>query len=74
MVKKRVFELLEALITNKDCYGHMAFPCRLASGSNENNRDVICPCVYWNPYSEAYYRAATATFMFKQLAPALLFL
>ena len=29
--KNRVFELLEALIANKERYGYMACPCRLAS-------------------------------------------
>jgi ferredoxin-thioredoxin reductase catalytic chain len=52
--KKRVFELLEALITNKDRYGYMACPCRLASGNKENDRDIICPCVYREPDVEDY--------------------
>lgn len=30
--KERVMDLLEALITNKDRYGYMACPCRLAAG------------------------------------------
>ncbi len=52
--KKRVFELLEALIINKDRYGYMACPCRLASGSKENDGDIICPCVYRKPDVEEY--------------------
>jgi ferredoxin-thioredoxin reductase catalytic subunit len=52
--KKRVFELLEALITNKDRYGYMACPCRLASGNKENDGDIICPCVYRKPDVEEY--------------------
>jgi ferredoxin-thioredoxin reductase catalytic subunit len=52
--KKRVFELLEALITNKERYGYMACPCRLASGNKENDRDIICPCVYREPDVEEY--------------------
>ena len=52
--KKRVFELLEALIKNKDRYGYMVCPCRLASGSKENDRDIICPCVYRKPDVEEY--------------------
>ncbi len=42
--KTRVFELLEALILNKDRYGHMACPCRLAAGDREHDQDIICPC------------------------------
>ncbi len=42
-------ELLEALIANKERYGYMACPCRLASGDRENDKDIICPCVYRAP-------------------------
>jgi ferredoxin-thioredoxin reductase catalytic subunit len=45
----RVFELLEALLVNKERYGYMACPCRLASGDREQDRDIICPCVYREP-------------------------
>jgi ferredoxin-thioredoxin reductase catalytic chain len=45
----RVMDLLEALITNKDRYGYMACPCRLASGDREKDRDIICPCDYREP-------------------------
>ena len=52
--KERVFDLLEALITNKNRYGYMACPCRLASGDKENDKDIICPCVYREPDVEEY--------------------
>jgi ferredoxin-thioredoxin reductase catalytic subunit len=52
--KGRVFELLEALITNKERYGYMACPCRLASGDREADRDIICPCQYREPDIEEY--------------------
>ncbi len=38
--------LLESLLTNKERMGYMACPCRLANGSFEDDRDIICPCVY----------------------------
>jgi ferredoxin-thioredoxin reductase catalytic chain len=41
-----VFELLESLLTNKDRYGYMACPCRLAYSDRENDKDIICPCIY----------------------------
>ena len=47
--KERVFELLEGLLLNKDRYGYMACPCRLASGNREGDRDIICPCDYREP-------------------------
>jgi ferredoxin-thioredoxin reductase catalytic chain len=46
---ERVMELLEALLVNKERYGYMVCPCRLASGDRENDRDIICPCVYREP-------------------------
>jgi ferredoxin-thioredoxin reductase catalytic chain len=44
--RERVFDLLEALIINRNRYGYMCCPCRLASGDKEKDRDIICPCVY----------------------------
>ena len=47
--KEKVFELLEALILNKERYGYMACPCRLASEDRDNDKDIICPCIYRVP-------------------------
>jgi ferredoxin-thioredoxin reductase catalytic subunit len=47
--KAMVFELLAGLLTNKERYGYMACPCRLASGNRERDRDIICPCIYRVP-------------------------
>ena len=47
--RERVVELLAALMANKERYGYMACPCRLASGDRDNDRDIICPCVYRAP-------------------------
>jgi ferredoxin-thioredoxin reductase catalytic subunit len=44
--RERVFDLLEALLINKNRYGYMCCPCRLAMGDKEKDRDIICPCVY----------------------------
>jgi ferredoxin-thioredoxin reductase catalytic chain len=52
--KERTFELLENLIINKDRYGYMACPCRLASGDREWDKDIICPCLYREPDVEEY--------------------
>jgi len=52
--KDRTFELLEALLKNKERYGYMACPCRLASGSRQDDQDIICPCVYRTPDVEEY--------------------
>ena len=47
--RERTFELLDALILNKERYGYMGCPCRLLSGDRENDRDIICPCTYSVP-------------------------
>jgi len=51
---EKVFELLQGLLVNKERYGYMACPCRLASGSRENDRDITCPCVYRTPDVKEY--------------------
>jgi ferredoxin-thioredoxin reductase catalytic subunit len=47
--RQRVMDLMEALLVNKERYGYMACPCRLAAGDKEADRDIICPCVYREP-------------------------
>ncbi len=47
--QERVHELLESLLLNKDRYGYMVCPCRLASGDRQADQDIICPCVYREP-------------------------
>ena len=47
--KERVFELLEFLLLNKERYGYMGCPCRLASGDRNSDKDIICPCSYREP-------------------------
>lgn len=41
-----VLALMESLLTNKERYGYMACPCRLAAGDREQDADIICPCAY----------------------------
>lgn len=52
--KDRVFELLAALMVNKDRYGYMACPCRLAAGDRAADKDIVCPCVYREPDVEEF--------------------
>jgi len=42
----RVNDILEGLLTNKERYGYMSCPCRLASGDRNADSDIICPCAY----------------------------
>ncbi len=39
-------ELLEGLALNQSRYGYRSCPCRLAKGTIESDRDIVCPCVY----------------------------
>ncbi|UCF56460.1 MAG: ferredoxin:thioredoxin reductase [Deltaproteobacteria bacterium] len=47
--RERTFDLLEALLINKERYGYMGCPCRLLSGDRKKDQDIICPCVYREP-------------------------
>ena len=44
--RDKVFDLLSALLFNRERYGYMCCPCRLASGDREWDRDIVCPCAY----------------------------
>ncbi len=52
--KELVFELLEALLLNKERYGYMACPCRLACKDREKDKDILCPCDYREPDLEEF--------------------
>jgi ferredoxin-thioredoxin reductase catalytic chain len=52
--QSRVSELLEALLINRERYGYMACPCRLASGNRQGDQDIICPCLYRKDDVEEY--------------------
>jgi ferredoxin-thioredoxin reductase catalytic chain len=44
--REKVFDLLSALLFNRERYGYMCCPCRLASGNRDWDRDIVCPCAY----------------------------
>lgn len=44
--REMVLQLLDGLLTNKERYGYMCCPCRLASGDRTADRDITCPCAY----------------------------
>lgn len=52
--RERVDELLEALLVNKQRYGYMVCPCRLAAGDRQADKDIICPCEYRAPDVEEF--------------------
>lgn len=51
-------EILKGLLINKERFGYMACPCRLATGIEDEDRDIICPCDYRdrdiNEYNACY--------------------
>jgi ferredoxin-thioredoxin reductase catalytic subunit len=54
MEKEVVFDLLKSLLVNKERYGYMSCPCRLASADREKDKDIICPCLYREPDVKEY--------------------
>ncbi|MDR0900994.1 MAG: ferredoxin:glutaredoxin reductase [Methanobrevibacter sp.] len=44
--KEFVDSLLDGINKNIERYGYAACPCRLASGNEEKDLDMICPCNY----------------------------
>lgn len=38
--------ILEQMLVTKARYGYMACPCRLANGTYEADKDILCPCIY----------------------------
>jgi len=65
--KDLVFELLESLLENKERYGYMACPCRLAAGDREWDKDIICPCVYREPDLKEYGACFCGLYVSKEL-------
>ncbi len=52
--KDMVMALLVSLLENKERYGYMVCPCRLASGQYDQDRDILCPCDYRDKDVEEY--------------------
>jgi ferredoxin-thioredoxin reductase catalytic subunit len=44
-----VMGIMAGLLTNEKRYGYRSCPCRLAGGEREQDRDIVCPCVYRDP-------------------------
>ena len=41
--------LVEGLLVNEGRYGYRSCPCRLATGGQQQDLDIICPCDYRDP-------------------------
>jgi ferredoxin-thioredoxin reductase catalytic subunit len=49
-----LLDLLDGLKRNEERYGYPSCPCRLASGTFEDDRDILCPCDYRDPDVQEY--------------------
>ncbi|HET6488633.1 MAG TPA: ferredoxin-thioredoxin reductase catalytic domain-containing protein [Syntrophales bacterium] len=47
-------DLVRGLLANENRYGYRACPCRLASGVQAEDLDIICPCDYRDPDLDDY--------------------
>jgi ferredoxin-thioredoxin reductase catalytic subunit len=46
--------LVKSLLVNERRYGYRACPCRLASGDEQDDLDIVCPCDYRDPDLSEY--------------------
>ena len=44
--EKFTWQLVRGLLINEKRYGYQNCPCRFATGIEEQDRDIICPCDY----------------------------
>ncbi|MFA7563211.1 MAG: ferredoxin-thioredoxin reductase catalytic domain-containing protein [Methanoculleus sp.] len=58
-------DLVRGLLANRERYGYISCPCRLASGNRDDDLDIICPCDYRDPdladYGACYCALYVAT-------------
>jgi ferredoxin-thioredoxin reductase catalytic subunit len=47
-------QLVKGILVNNKRYGYWSCPCRLASGNQEEDTDIICPCDYRDPDLSEY--------------------
>jgi len=41
-----VLDIIDGLLKNEERYGYRSCPCRLASGIQGRDEDIVCPCKY----------------------------
>jgi len=58
--------LLESLLTNKERFGYMACPCRLANGEFAADKDIVCPCTYRDEDVKDYGACFCALYVSKE--------
>jgi len=44
--EKRLESVIRGLAKNKHRFGAQYCPCRIRSGDMENDKSIVCPCIY----------------------------
>lgn len=60
--------LVRGLLANRERYGYISCPCRLASGNREDDLDIICPCDYRDPDLAEYGACYCALYVSAEVA------
>jgi ferredoxin-thioredoxin reductase catalytic chain len=60
-------KLVRGLMMNEQRYTYPACPCRLASGKNETDLDIICPCDYRDPDLDEYGTCYCALYVSEEI-------
>jgi ferredoxin-thioredoxin reductase catalytic subunit/glutaredoxin len=61
-------KLINGILENRKRYGYWACPCRLASGKRKDDRDIICPCDYWEQDVAEFGACYCGLFVSKKVA------
>ncbi len=61
-------KLVTSLLENQARHGYWACPCRLASGIREEDKDIICPCIYREPDVAEYGACYCGLFVSEDVA------
>lgn len=44
--EKSLERIMQGLLRNQEKYGQKYCPCRRVTGDKENDKKIICPCIY----------------------------
>lgn len=66
--RELVMDLMDGLVTNRERYGYLSCPCRLADGVREKDLDIICPCDYRDADLDEYGACYCALYVSAELA------
>jgi ferredoxin-thioredoxin reductase catalytic subunit/rubredoxin len=61
-------DLVRGLLENEGRYGYRACPCRLASGTKDQDIDLICPCDYRDADLDEYGACYCALYVSPEIA------